>query len=135
MRLEDKATSVTFDDDFYAWDAGLTASMAGFSAGVAYLTTNNAINTEGDTDAWNFGLGFDNGPYHVGASYYMANQELGAATDDVDFDRLTFGGTYTYGPGMTFRGAVAFGQIDPSAATGGRDQDFTQVTIGTEVNF
>jgi outer membrane protein OmpU len=39
--------------------------------------------------------------------------------------------TYAYGPGMTFRGSVAYGE-DFDAST---DVDGTAVMLGTQVNF
>jgi hypothetical protein len=63
-----------------------------------------------------------------------------------EVDKLTVGGGYSFGPGMTFRGAVAWGNVDYSEdanAVAVRDlngvtagsTDFTQITVGTDIKF
>ena len=98
-----------------------------FELGAAYLESNNGSD-DADSETWVAGLGWNNGPYTVGGTYL--NREVDGDAD-LDLDRWTVGGTYTYGPGMTFRGAVAY--FDGDSAVG--DIDTTQVTLGTEINF
>ncbi len=117
-------------DDFDQWNVGLNFQWTAFEFGAAYTETNNGIDDDGDTDTWVAGLGWNNGPWTAGVTYLDREYETGPGTE-TDADRWTVGGTYTYGPGMTFRGAVAFGDID----TGAAENDFTQVTLGTEINF
>lgn len=119
-------------DDWKEWNAGLNLSFAGFDLGAAYTENNNGADSDNDVETWVIGAGWNNGPYTLGVSWFDRNYETGVATD-VDVDRLTFGGTYSYGPGMTFRGAVAFGEVDATGTA--NDRDFTQVTVGTEINF
>lgn len=126
---EDAATGLVGSDDFDQWNVGANLQWTAFEFGAAYLDSNNGIDTDGDTTTWTAGLGWNNGPYTAGVSY-LDREDEGAATD-FDSDRWTVGGTYTYGPGMTFRGAVAFGDIETAAGS----NDFTQVTLGTEINF
>ena len=125
----DAASGAFGSDDFEQWNVGLNFQWMAFEFGGAYLDSNNGTDVDGDSDTWVAGLGWNNGPYHVGVSYFDESTET--ATTDVDADRWTVGGTYTYGPGMTFRGAVAFGDVDGITA----DNDYTQVTLGTEINF
>lgn len=119
-------------DDLETYNAGLNVAFQGFGLGGAYKSTNNAVANNGDTDTWVVGASYDNGPYHVGGSWLNAETETGAASS-VEFDQYTVGAGYTYGPGMTFRGAVAFVNTDTGVST--LDQDITQVTLGTEVRF
>lgn len=128
-------------DDLTTWNAGLNVAFSGFSIGGAYTTTdngvdNNAAGIDNDTDTWVVGVGYDNGPYHLGASYLDRNYDNGlmVSGNELDVERFAFGGGYTYGPGMTFRGAVAFGDTDNNTV-GVADPDFTQVTLGTDVQF
>ncbi len=120
-------------DDTQEWNAGMNVAFSGFSFGAAYVENNNGVATNGDTTRLVFGLGWDNGPWTAGASYQMLEHETGAATS-TDVDAYTVGGSYAYGPGMTFRGAVQFGEADDSVV-GTADESFTQVTLGTEINF
>lgn len=116
-------------DDFEQWNVGVNFQWMAFELGGAWLDSNNGFDTGGDSETWVAGLGWNNGPYTAGVSYLDRSTDVGAT--DEDADRWTVGGTYTYGPGMTFRGAVAFGDIDTVAT----DNDYTQVTLGTEINF
>ncbi len=123
--------------DVKTWNAGLNVAFQGFSVGGAYLKSENdffttagaATEAEAETKVWVLGAAWDNGPYHVGASYL--NGEIEAAGVTADADRYTVGAGYTYGPGMSFRGAVAFGDTEVAGA----DEDFTQVTVGTDIQF
>ena len=118
-------------DDYEAWDAGLNFTFGAFSFGGAYLETNQSTANNADVDVWTLGADWTNGPYTVGATWYNSDEETGAATD-AEMERFTFGGTYSYGPGMSFRGAVAFGDYEETGLT---DTDFTQITLGTEIKF
>lgn len=133
-------------DDVSAWDAGLNVSFNDFSVGVAYLNADTGVQEaagpgqSAEIETWVVGAAWDNGPYHLGATWYntdIGNNVYGlalAGARDVEIDRYTVGGGYTYGPGMTFRGSVAFGNVDSSTAAA-NDTDFLQVGIGTDVNF
>lgn len=123
--------------DTNTWNAGLNVAFQGFSVGGAYLNSETDVfttagattETEAETKVWVLGAAWDNGPYHVGASYL--NGEIEALGVSADADRYTVGAGYTYGPGMSFRGAVAFGETEVAGA----DEDFTQVTVGTDIQF
>lgn len=121
-------------DDLVTWNAGLNLTFSGFSLGGAFLTTNNGLDGNFDSDTWVVGGAWDNGPYHVGASYLNQNRDNAGTAPGSDFEveRFAVGGGYTYGPGMSFRGAVAIGNSDDE---GTLKEDFTQVTVGTEIDF
>lgn len=114
------------------WNAGLNVAFQGFSVGAAYLNSEaDVVGGSLDSDTWVVGAAWDNGPYHVGASYLDQTIDRPAAATDIDANRWTIGAGYTYGPGMSFRGAVANGNVDDTAT----DEDFTQVTLGTDIQF
>jgi len=120
-------------DDVDQWNVGANMQWTAFEFGASYGETDTELNgADVDADVWTVGLGWANGPYTAGATYYEADVDA-ANTANIDAERWTVGGTYNYGPGMTFRGAVAFGETE--AASTSTDEDFTQVTLGTEVNF
>jgi len=168
-------------DGVKQWNTGVNVAWNAFSLGATYLTEktenvdrvdvgNTAAGTNAsgtDTlrkldvtrDTYVVGAAWDNGPWHVGASYLNQKTERdasGVAADDGEVnkldakaDRITVGAGYTFGPGMTFRGAVAWGKFDRKAvlddtndtagvdglSSGLIDRDFTQVTIGTDIQF
>lgn len=125
-------------DDIDTWNAGLNVAFRGFSVGGAYLNSDTQVGdgaaaggVDLENDTWVVGAAWDNGPYHLGVSYL--NSDTDVDTDNIDIDRWTVGAGYTYGPGMSFRGAVAFGNVDDSVTA--TDEDFTQVTVGTDIQF
>lgn len=130
----DAAAALVGSDDLESWDAGVNVSFGAFSAGGAYLTSNNGIQTSGDSDTWVVGADWTNGPWTAGVSWLDAEHEVnvfGAGGGDVELQRIAVGGTYAYGPGMTFRGAVAFGESEDTSGS----SDFSQVTLGTQIDF
>lgn len=133
-------------DDYTTWDAGLNLSWQGWSLGGAYLHSNTGTaGPDADYRVWDVGLGWDNGPWHLGASWWNGRWEEnaygdafgftnGINPDDLEIDRYAVGGGYTYGPGMSFRGAVAWLEVDNGTSTDPEPSQ-VQVTFGTDVNF
>jgi len=165
-------TAPTISDAPSQWNAGASVSFSGFTLGGSFLrqqsemddvveivaASTNRVNKSMDVtkDSWVAGLAYDNGPYHVGTSYLRQKIERDASgTIGVDdgvsvklnavATRFTVGGGYTFGPGMTFRGGVAWGKFDnkTGAADGAQagsftatgDNRYTQVTVGTDIQF
>ncbi|MDY0009051.1 MAG: porin [Bdellovibrionales bacterium] len=114
------------------WNVGFNLAWNQFSFGAVYLDEEDIVAANVDTTTWVVGAAWDNGPWHVGASYLAREDD--AAAGDVDTWKATIGGGYAFGPGMTFRGAIAFGEaFNPAIA--GNEADFTQVTLGTDIRF
>lgn len=139
--LENEAASVTFTDDLKEWNAGVNIGYGAFGLGAAYVTSNNGFSNNGDMDGWVVGADYVTGPYKVGVSYTDVDLETAAAglvdtgmTDDVNISRWTAGGIYEWGPGMTFRGAVSYYDLDTDQA-GDSEDNATQVTLGTQLTF
>lgn len=129
----DEDTTAGLDDDLETWNVGATAMMQAFSFGASYYESNNGNASNGDTTTWVLGAGWNNGPYNLGVSYYDREDEVGAG-QEVESDRLTLGGGYEFGPGMSFRGAVAMGEAT-RAGVAGDEEDFSQITVGTDISF
>jgi hypothetical protein len=137
LELTNGAPATVGSDDRTQWNLAAAATWNQFSGGVSYKEDNFGIaggaGLFDQEETWVFGLAWDNGPWHAGASWMNSDYKYTGATD-VEYDRYTVGGGYEFGPGMSFRGAVAFGSLDNNAAAAD-NRDFTQVTLGTEVNF
>jgi hypothetical protein len=156
------------DEDYFindgvkTWSLGTSVAYSGFSLGGGYKVgeTSRSAQTIIATDlaanifsadvtntTWNVGAGWDNGPYHAGASYLHSNIDLdavglaaNAATGSIAASSYTttktaVGGGYTFGPGMTFRGAVAWGKFNAPGTGAANDNRFTQVSLGTDIQF
>jgi outer membrane protein OmpU len=134
-----------FTDDVTTWNVGMNLGFGPFNVGAAYLKSDNgdishsadgtakaAANTNSDTKTWVLGADYTTGPWVLGASYLNQDQEHGAV--DLDSKRYSAGVTYTYGPGMTFRGSVHHVDSDVNTA-GVADFDATSFVLGTQINF
>jgi predicted porin len=128
----DREVEVATDDNFQEWNAGLKLTYNNFGFGGAYNTDNSAVAQDGDRDNWTVGADYTWGAYKFGASYFSSKAETGATTED-DLDRYMVGATYTFGPGMDFRGAVGYYDLDDT--TPAEDNQATVVTVGTDIQF
>lgn len=133
--------------DIKTWNVGANLAWNQFSFGANYLDSDFGT----DSRTWNVGAGWDNGPYHLGITYLndkvddagLTYQNAAAdplQTNDAKAWRVAVGGGYTFGPGMSFRGSIAFGELDFGSVSDGvtsvgAKEDFTQVTIGTDIRF
>jgi len=140
--------------DRTAWNVGLDLDMGPFGLGVIYkednageianvvpVATLPAVVGE-DEETWVFGADYTTGPFKVGVSWYTQENSFGIT--NLDTDRYSGGVTYTYGPGMSFRGSVGYIEHD-GVGIGGVENSLygdtvdemnsTYVSIGTQINF
>ncbi len=130
---EQDASPVVNTDDRHAWNVGADFDIGPFGIGAAYTQDDVALVTGAGIDEEEtivVGVDYTTGPFKIGASYL--DQENTFGVDGLDSERYSGGVTYTYGPGMTFRGSVGYVEHDPAAAA---DVDATYVTLGTQINF
>ena len=125
---------VAGEDDREQWNVGLNFNVSGFTFGGAYFEDNNAVDSDGETTTYALGVNYETGPYTVGASYLASETETGASTED-ELSRVLVGGSYAYGPGMSFNGAVHFYELEDDASAPAAENDATVVTLGTVVKF
>jgi outer membrane protein OmpU len=127
-------------DDITTWNVGGNVGFGPFNFGAAYLKSDNgdvsiggaATSRDSDTKTWVLGADYTTGPFVIGVSYLDQEQEHG--TTDLDSKRYSGGVTYTYGPGMSFRGSVHHVEHDANVA-GVRDIDGTSLLLGTQIGF
>jgi predicted porin len=148
LRTTGVGTATTTFEDRREWNVGAQFAIAGFSFGGGYYRDNNGIDNVGsgaargtadnDFQMWQVGVNYGIGAFTVGASYAFAKQPVVGGTDKMD--RVLVGGSYTYGPGMTFRGSVQYHDLDgPGRGVGGTvesaDNSAWAFVLGTHVNF
>ncbi len=122
------------EDDFQEWNVGLDLDIGAFGLGAIYTENNNGFDVNDTNETWVVGGDYTTGPFKIGASYLNNDNDrltTALAGTEVETDRYTGGVTYTYGPGMSFRGSVSY--IDHEA--GAADGDATSVLLGTQINF
>ena len=122
------------NDDREQWNIGANVNFAGFTVGGAYFTDNEGADQNGDRETYVLGANYATGPYTVGASYLNTEKEVGVGVED-NAKRVLVGGSYAYGPGMSFNGAVHFYEIEDDAGSAADENDATVLTLGTVVKF
>ena len=145
-----------FTDDRDIWNVGGIVAFGGFNFGALYTHDDRGdisqdlniarsdYTTDSDSETWVLGVDYTTGPWKVGASYlnrevenmgitYSGAAGAGVAVGraDLETDRYSLGATYTYGPGMTFRGSVHHIEHE----VGSSNMDATSFLLGTQVNF
>jgi outer membrane protein OmpU len=113
------------DDDTDEWNLGADLDIGAFGLGAVYTTLETGSD---NSDTWVVGADYTTGPFKLGASYLSNDDEIGT---DTTTDRIAAGVTYSYGPGMTFRGSVGYKDVE----VGTVDSDATTVSVGTQINF
>lgn len=122
-------------DDQKSWNVGANLGFGPFNVGALYVTDNNALAGSFDSDTWVIGADYTTGPFVIGASYLNRDDDNATvAGNDIETDRYSGGVTYTYGPGMSFRGSVHHVEHDLNTV-GQSDPDATSVLLGTQINF
>lgn len=121
-------------DDREVWNVGADFDIGPFGFGAIYREDNGASDGAGQDDEETIVVGVDytTGPFKLGASYY--DQENTFAVNGEDTQRYSGGVTYTYGPGMTFRGSIGHIEHEDGVAAND-DVDATYITLGTQINF
>jgi outer membrane protein OmpU len=143
-------------DDRSVWNVGADFNIGPFGIGAGYKRDDNGERTQAaatalapavtgdDERTYVVGVDYTTGPFKLGASYMDVKNVFGV--NNLDADRWAAGVTYTYGPGMTFRGSVGYLDAE-GAGIGGdlnsapvvdvtrNDVDATYVTLGTQINF
>lgn len=144
VSLDELSTNTTGqEDDQTVWNVGLDLDFGPFGLGASYKEDDfgkNASNlSNNDEETWVVGADYTTGPFKIGVSYLDQDNTgdlVGAnGTTGVETKRYTGGVTYTYGPGMTFRGSISQLKHENANTVGGGDAEATSVLIGTQVNF
>jgi len=117
------------------YNVGANVGFSGWKVGAAYTHNNNKQAGANNTDkSYVFGVSYEMGAYNLGASYFHNTQEDGAATKD-KLKRIVAGATYTYGPGLTFKGSVHhYNYSDGGNAVANENKGWA-IVLGTGVNF
>lgn len=130
-------------NDREAWNVGLDLDWGPFGLGGAYLNDEAGFDGAFEADTWVVGIDYTTGPFKLGANYYDQDRDF-FDVDEIETNRYSGGVTYTYGPGMTFRGSINYTDIemptfgDTTVANQdatNQDQEATSILLGTQINF
>lgn len=133
--LEAETASPAVTDDRQVWNVGADLNVGPFGIGAVYVEDNAGLESSAsadDEETFVIGVDYTTGPFKIGASYLDIENHFGVKDDETQ--RYSGGVTYTYGPGMTFRGSIGYIEHEDSTAANS-DVDATYVTLGTQINF
>ena len=101
-------------EDLMAWSVGAVVGFGGWKVAANYMdkgdsgiakdqTVPSSIDKirrqQGDATAWTAGIGYSQGPVHLGVSYLHSEVELPSFSDDDESDVIVVGATYMLGGG------------------------------------
>jgi outer membrane protein OmpU len=128
----DREVEAANDDNYVEWNTGVKLTYEGVSFGGAYNTDNGGLDNNGDTDNWTVGLAYAWDAYSIGASYFNSDGEVAGAQDD-EFDRYMIGAGFKMAPGIEFRTAAGYYDLDRAGTA--NDNDGYSITAGTVIDF
>ena len=120
------------------YSAGLNVGFSGFTFGAGYKLRDYGIKEMKDTKAFDVGVGYENGPYAVSASWFKskAGKNIGFKMPKLDIYQVS--GSYKLGAGVS--AFATFGYIDLNVESrlrdlGSADQDAWTVVTGLALTF
>ena len=119
------------EDDLSAWNVGAAMTVSDFGFGVAYTENDNGRDPDDKTDILVLGADYKTGPWKLGGSWYMRDDENLTGSTDLESDRYVAGVVYKYGPGMDLRSSISYIDHD----FGAENIDATSFVIGTQITF
>ena len=86
-----------------AWSVGAVVGFGGWKLGANYMNEGDSLEKKSNTFdddawAWTVGLGYSQGPVHLGVSYLHSEVEVNEVDDD-ESDTIVLGATYMLGGG------------------------------------
>ena len=140
IHLGDQEDETT--EDLFTWGIGAHVAYGGWQVAGGYVDNGDsgeAKSTVGDDDAtsWSAGIGYSQGPVHLGFSYLHSEvgdtTGSGAGKDD-ESDTFVLGATYVLGGGARVFTDI-FWLDQESADTGGTDNEGVGFLIGAQVKW
>jgi|GEM_PF-3467006 len=117
------------EDNFrQQYNMAANLDLGAIDLGLGYLVEEaDDATTDHDMSALTAGASYENGAYRYAVSY------LYKESADDDLSRYMTGVNYTYGPGMTLNGSIAYNSYESD--NGNTENDATVVALGTVINF
>ncbi len=118
-------------EDLLAWSVGASVGFGGWKVGANYMDKGDSgldkdqsslgsRFQQGDATAWTAGIGYSQGPVHLGVSYLHSEVELPNFSDDDENDVIIVGATYMLGGGARVFADV-FWLDEESGGSGSKD--------------
>ena len=130
------------EEDLFTWAVGAHVAYGGWQVSGGYVDNGDSLQAKsntGDDDArgWSAGLGYSQGPVHLGVSYLHSEvgdvSGSGAGKDD-ESDTIVIGATYILGGGARVFTDIFWLDQD-SADTGGTNNEGVGFLVGAQVKW
>ncbi len=124
-------------EDLEAWSLGATIGYGGWKIGGNYMNKGDTgearANTfDDDATAWTAGIGYSQGPVHLGVAYLHSEVETSDPDDD-ERDVLVVGASYVLGGGAMVIADIFW--LDEDAGSGGSENEGIGFLIGVGVKW
>ena len=113
---------------------GAQVSMNGFKIGARYVNIEDIGGAGNDRTTWRIGADYGMGPWSVGATYMVAQQDFTGASDD-ETTYWSVGANYAVGPGISLYGGVVNYDYDDSTNALASEGDNMYGILGSKISF
>jgi len=113
---------------------GAQVSMNGFKIGARYVNIEDINGAGNDRTNWRVGIDYGMGPWSLGATYQVAEQDITATTGD-ETTYWSVGANYAVGPGISFYGGVVNYYYDDSTNALASEGDNMYGILGSKISF
>jgi outer membrane protein OmpU len=125
------------EEDLFTWGVGALVGFGGWQIAGGYVDNGDsnqdkAVTDDNDATSWSAGLGYSQGPVHLGVSYLHSEVEDGANGDD-ESDTIVLGATYMLGGGA--RVFTDLFWLDQDDASGSSSNEGVGFLVGAQVKF
>ncbi len=132
------AKDETFEDPF-SWAVGIGLGYGGFRAAFGYMDNGDSFEpksttTDDDATAWNVGVGYSQGPVHLGVSWLHSDVETftGGVDTEHESDVVVLGATYMLGGGAKVFADVFWLDQDDAGGTSSNEGVGFLVGVGVK---
>ena len=128
-------------EDVEAWSVGAVVGFGGWKVGGSYMNKGDSLEAKSnafddDAWAWTAGIGYSQGPIHLGVAYLHSEVETGDGKPDDESDTIVVGATYMLGGGAKVFADVFWLDQDEGDRTGTiSDNEGVGFLVGVGVKF
>ncbi len=126
------------------YNGGVSVGMAGFTVGGAYRNVDSGVTGMDDDIAYDFGVGYENGPYAVSASYFVSkdgkDKTVAPVVKGDKFEMYQVSGKYKLGAGVDAFATFAYMDTNMKkdsavVLSGDTDKDAWTIVTGLALTF
>ncbi len=126
-------------EDVEAWSVGASVGFGGWKIGANYMNKGDSLEKKSDTFdndawAWTAGIGYSQGPVHLGVSYLHSEVEVDEVDDD-ESDTIVVGATYVLGGGARVFADVFWLDQDAGDPASVSENEGVGFLVGVGVKF